>query len=302
MDLTTLFCEIDDFCKIFMTNNTNFKLANDNNSKRNRPHRMSLSEIMTIVIYFQESGYRNFKTYYTQYVVQQLQSFFPDLLSYNRFVAIMPNSAIALAGYLSSRMDNVTGISFIDSTKLEVCNKKRISKNKVFKGVAEIGKTSMGWFFGFKLHLITNHTGGLLAVKITPGNISDVSPVFDMAKDMFGKIFGDKGYISKDLFERLKTNGSILITPIKKNMKNKLLEIKDKILLRKRAIIETINDQLKNIYQVNHTRHRSVINFIVNTAAALIAYTYREKKPSISGVNLTKIIDLENMDNKLLLA
>ncbi len=302
MDLTTLFCEIDDFCKIFMTKNTNFKLANGNNAKRNRPNRMSLSEIMAIIIYFQESGYRNFKTYYTKYVMQQMQSFFPDLLSYSRFVSIMPNSAIPLANYLSSRMDNVTGISFIDSTKLEVCNKKRISRNKVFQQTAEIGKTSMGWFLGFKLHLVINHTGGLLAVKITPGNTSDINPVFHMFKNLFGKIFGDKGYISKDLFEQLKEKGITLITPIKKNMKNKLLEIKDKILLRKRAIIETINDQLKNIYQVNHTRHRSVINFIVNTAAALIAYTYRSKKPSISGVDLTKIIDLENIDSKLLFA
>jgi hypothetical protein len=151
MDLTTLFCEIDDFCKIFMVNSKNYKLSNGNNTKRNRSNRMSLSEIMTIIIYFQESGYRNFKTYYIGYVMQQLRPLFPDLLSYNRFVAIMPNSTIPLADYLSSRMDDVTGISFIDSTKLEVCNKKRISRNKVFQNTGKIGKTSMGWFFGFSV-------------------------------------------------------------------------------------------------------------------------------------------------------
>lgn len=286
MDITTLFCEIDDFCKIFFMKNKFLKLTYENNIKatRDRSNRMSASEIMTIVILFQESGYRNFKTFYQIYVSQQLNNMFPDLLSYNRFIAIMPKVTIPLSHFLKHKMDKITGISYIDATKLEVCNKKRISRNKVFANVAKIGKTSMGWFFGFKLHIIVNHLGGLLAVKVTPGNANDAKSAESMADffSLFGKLFGDKGYISKNLSAILQSKGVELFTPLKSNMKNKLLKIEDKILLRKRAIIETINDQLKNIYQIDHTRHRSIFNFMVNLLSGLIAYTFRENKPSIS--------------------
>lgn len=286
MDVTTLFCEIDDFSKIFFNKNKFLKLIDENNNKktRNRSNRMSASEIMTIVVLFQGSGYRNFKTFYKNHVSQQLHDMFPDLLSYNRFVQIMPKIIIPLSYFLKHKMDQVTGISYIDSTKLEVCNKKRIYRNKVFANVAKIGKTSMGWFFGYKLHIIVNHLGGLLAVKVTPGNTHDTKPVASMVdfSSLFGKLFGDKGYISKPLFSILKDKGVELFTPLKANMQNKLLKLKDKILLRKRAIIETINDQLKNIYQIDHTRHRSVFNFIVNLLSGLIAYCFRENKPGIT--------------------
>lgn len=286
MDITTLFCEIDDFCKIFFVNNKFLKITNmdDNKRYRNRPNRMSASEIMTILILFQEFGYRNFKTFYKNYVNQELNTMFPDLLSYNRFVQIMPKVAVPLSYFLKHKMDKVTGVSFIDATKLEICNVKRISRNKVFANVAKIGKTSMGWFFGFKLHLIINHLGGLLAVKVTPGNTHDTKPVESMVdfSSLLGQLFGDKGYISKNLVSNLQEKGVHLFTPLKSNMQNKLLNMKDKILLRKRAIIETINDQLKNIYQIDHTRHRSIFNFIVNLLSGLIAYCFRTNKPSIT--------------------
>lgn len=286
MDITTLFCEIDDFCKIFFVNNKFLKITNmdDNKRYRNRPNRMSASEIMTILILFQEFGYRNFKTFYKNYVNQELNTMFPDLLSYNRFVQIMPKVAVPLSYFLKHKMDKVTGVSFIDATKLEICNVKRISRNKVFANVAKIGKTSMGWFFGFKLHLIINHLGGLLAVKVTPGNTHDTKPVESMVdfSSLLGQLFGDKGYISKNLVSNLQEKGVHLFTQLKSNMQNKLLNMKDKILLRKRAIIETINDQLKNIYQIDHTRHRSIFNFIVNLLSGLIAYCFRTNKPSIT--------------------
>lgn len=130
-----------------------------------------------------------------------------------------------------------------------------------------------------QLHIITNEKGGLLSVKITPGNVDDRNPVLDMVKNLFGKLFGDKGYISENLTENLLKQGIQLVTGIRKNMKNKLLPLIDKLLLRKRSIIETINDQLKNICQIEHTRHRSVTNFAANLVAGLIAYTHLERKP-----------------------
>jgi transposase len=185
----------------------------------------------------------------------------------------------------------VTGISFIDSTRIIVCHNKRIHSHKVFNKLAKRGKTSVGWFYGFKLHLIVNDRGELLAVKLTAGNVDDREPVPEMTREIFGKLFGDKGYISQKLFDLLFEQGVQLITRIKKNMKNKLMPLMDKILLRKRSIIETINDQLKNMSQIEHTRHRSIAGFMLNLLGGLIAYTYHEKKPSLN-INLTNVDNL----------
>ena len=162
-----------------------------------------------------------------------------------------------------------------------------MSRNPVFKGIAQKGKSTIDWFFGFKIHLIINECGGLLAVKFTQANVDDRSLVLEMAKNIFGKLYADKGYISKDLTENLLKSGIHLITGLKKNMKNKLCTLADKILLRKRSIIETVNDPLKNSANIEHSRHRSHLNFRVNLLSALIAYTHQPKKPKISGVTRT---------------
>ncbi len=136
----------------------------------------------------------------------------------------------------------------------------------------------MGWHYGFKLHLIINDKGELLAFKLTPGNVDDRKPVPEMTEGIFGKLFGDRGYISQKLFEELYAQQLQLITRYKKNMKQKLVRLIDKILLRKRALIETVNDQLKNIFQIEHSRHRSIWNFLVNLISELIAYSYLPEK------------------------
>ena len=139
----------------------------------------------------------------------------------------------------------------------------------------------MGWFFGFKLHLVINECGELLAVTLTPGNVDDRKPVPSLARRLAGKLFGDKGYISAGLFHSLWEHGVQLITSLRRNIKNSLMPLMDKILLRKRSLIETVNDQLKNIAQVEHTRHRSVLNFAVNLLAGLISYARQPKKPAL---------------------
>ncbi len=144
------------------------------------------------------------------------------------------------------------------------------------------GKSSTGWFFGFKLHLLFNDRGELLNFALTPGNVDDRKPVPRLVKQLFGKIFADKGYLSQPLFQQLlETFGIQLITKHKSNMKNRLLPLADKLLLRKRAIVETIIDQLKNISQIEHTRHRSPVNFLDNLLCGLIAYCHQPKKPSL---------------------
>lgn len=281
MSILELFYDVDNFCQMFEQSQQRKRLARIS-AKRGPKPRLALSEIMTILILFQQSQYRHFKAFYTQYVLVHLRSEFPHLVSYNRFVELTPSALYPLCVYLHSRLTAPTGIAFVDSTPLPVCHNRRITRHKVFAGWAERGKTSMGWFYGFKLHLIVNDQGGLLAFYLTPGNVDDRQPVPHLSKKLWGKLFGDRGYISQPLFEQLFEHGVQLITALRKNMRNRLLPLMDKILLRKRSLIETIHDQLKNISQVSHTRHRSPVNFLVNLVAGLIAYTHQPRKPSLA--------------------
>lgn len=278
--LTTLFVLVDDFNQEFMPKFVKHLLEN-NLKKRNRQGQLNPSEIMTICIHFHQSNYRTFKYYYTQHVCKHLRHLFPKLVSYERFVTLTKSVLVPLCFFLQSFKGEQTGIYFVDSTLLKACHIKREKQNKVFKGLAEKSRSTMGWFFGFKLHLVINDQGEIMAFKLTAGNVDDRKPVPDLVKNLVGKLIGDKGYISQKLFTKLYQQGLQLVTKIKKNMQNKLISITDKLLLRKRAIIESVNDQLKNISQVEHTRHRSVWNFAVNILAALCAYVMQPKKPSI---------------------
>jgi Transposase DDE domain len=280
--LLELFCDVDDFCQTFEPN-WNKRLLARGERQRQRQRSLTLSEIMTIVIYFHQSQYRNFKACYQGYVLQNLRAEFPKLVSYTRFVEFIPSVLIPLSIYLRTAcFGTCSGISFIDSTSLDVCDNRRIAQHRVFEGWAERGKTSMGWFFGFKLHLVVNDRGEILNMMLTPGNIDDRKPVPELVRSLFGKLVGDRGYISQALFEELLNNFNIqFIVGIKSNMKNKLLSVFDKILLRKRTIIETSIDQLKNISQIEHSRHRSPMNFLVNLVCGLIAYCRQPKKPSL---------------------
>lgn len=277
--LTELFCSIDDFLKSQKYNPA--KMLSSSKKTRNRSGTMSMSELMTIFIWFHCSGYKNFKQFYVEYVCRHLREDFPCLISYSRFVQLLPRLLMPVTMFLESSFAKCTGISIIDSTSINICHNRRIKRNKVFAGIAERSKTTMGWFFGFKVHLIVNDRGELLSVALTKGNVDDRKPVHRMAKNIFGKLFGDKGYLSSNLTEQLRVSGVTLLTTIRKNMKNRLMPLFDKITLRKRFIIETINDKLKNECQIEHTRHRSPTNFLINLLAGLICYQLSPKKPAL---------------------
>ena len=197
---------------------------------------------MTILIHFHQSHYRDFKAFYLQHVLPHLHAEFPGLVSYSRFVSLIPSVLFPLAAYLETCRGRCNGLSFVDSTKLVVCHNRRIQRHRVFAGLAERGKDSVDWFYGFKLHLVGNSEGELLACRLTPGNVDDRRPLPQMAQGLFGKLIGDKGYLSKDLVAWLVQQGVELLTPIKRNMKPRLIGINEKLLLRKRVLIETIND------------------------------------------------------------
>ena len=293
--ITEIFCLVDDFCKKF-DSIVDKKAIKEQSSikRRNRAFTMSESEIITIMILFHSGGQRILKDFYLTDIQKYLTSYFPKTVSYNRFVELQKKTVVKMALFLKTYcIGKCTGISFIDSTPLRACHIKREKQNKVFKGIAAKGQCSIGWFYGLKLHIIINEKGELLDFMITPGNTDDREPLKfkNFHKKIFGKLFGDKGYISQDLFEQLFVDGVHLVTKPRKNMKNSLMHLKDKIYLRKRALIETVNDQLKNICQVEHTRHRSFDNFIVNLLSGLIAYSLFEKKPSLN----IEIIDYERL-------
>jgi len=290
MELVTLFYIIDEFCKGYERKWQKLLKANLLSSgKPTHSHasRLKMAEILTIAVNFHLSGYRMFKWYYTKEVLGKTytHSCFPKAVSYNQFLELIRANLIPLVHLLIFLMNGSekTGTYFIDSTSLVVCSNHRTSQHKTFKGIATMGKTSEGWFFGFKLHIVTNDKGELMAAKVTTGNVADsnMEVVGMLARNLEGKLFADRGYVSGKLFDLLWEKGLKLVTDIKKNMKNKLMPLIDKLLLRKRFIIETINDHLKNNEQIEHSRHRSLSGFMTNLISGLIAYQVQPKKPSL---------------------
>ncbi len=282
LSLEELFCSVDDFCQVFEPL-WQRQLLGHNFQIRKRKRSLCLSEVMTILIGFHQSYYRNFKKYYQKKVQTHWQTYFPGLISYKRFIEFMPDTLIPLCAYLRTCFGTCTGISFMDSTSLKVCHNRRISQHQVFKDLAARGKTSVDWFFGLKLHLVVNDKGELLNFQVTPGNVDDRKPVPELLQHLFGKVFADKGYISQKMFKELLASvGVQVVTKLKRNMKQRLMPVGDRLLLRKRAVIETVIDQLKNISQIEHSWHRSPVNCFVNILCGLIAYCHQPKKPGIA--------------------
>ena len=284
--LVAMFCDMDDFCKTFEPIDTE-RLLQSGQRQRTRRSQLSLSEMMTIIVYFHRSHSRDFKHYYTEYVAVHVRPYCPALVSHPRFVELMPRALVPLCTYLHTRKGRCTGITFVDSTPLAGCHHKRSLRHRVFDGYAWRGKSSMGCYFGFKLHWMINDEGELLGFRVTPGEVDDREPVEQMARDLWGHLYGDRGYIAKALHDALLAGGLKLITLIRRNMKPHLMRLWDRLMLRKRGVIESVNDQLKNISQIEHSRHRSLSGFMINGVGALIAYTDQPTKPSL-GLRIDK--------------
>ena len=234
---------------------------------------LSVPEIMTLMVCFQHMQFRHFKAFY-RYVSSVWKDCFPLLPSYQRLIELIKLALLPLVIFIQVHSGRKTGIYYIDSTALPACHIKRSSRHKVFEGLAEYGKTSVGWFFGLKLHLVVNQHAQLIAFRLTRGNKHDASQAEGMLESLKGLAFGDKGYIGKELFEKLIGKGLKLITRKRKNMKDiQLLSTHEKQLLNQRGIIETVIDHLKHHYYIWHTRHRSIINAMTHLVAALAAYS-----------------------------
>jgi hypothetical protein len=279
IDYDRLFCFVDDFYKGFEPWYKK-SLISSSNKKRNRECKMSLSEIITILIAFHQSGMSCFKYFYLE-LMKNHRNLFNYLVHYDRFVALIKLAFPALVCLLKTLEGTVTQYLFIDATPMAVCHNLREKRHKVFKGLAKKGKTSTGWFFGFKLHFVFNTHGEIVRMQITGGNVNDRSPVMSLMKDISAKLIGDKGYISKKLSAALFEQGVTLITKIKKKMKNYLMDITDKMMLMKRSFVETIFSSIKLLGTLIHHRHRSPVNAFTHLFAGLVNYQIRTDKPSL---------------------
>ena len=253
--------------------------------QRRRDGILSICELMTIVLYFYLSPCRDFKNYYLYYLSHKYRGYF-TLPCYSRIIQLWPRLIIPLAIMMQLLKGQNSGIYFIDSTKLAICHRKRTSSNRVFGKVARVGMSSYGWFMGFKLHLVVNIKGEIMAIKLTKANVNDIFAADCVTKGLYGKLFGDKGYISKDLSRSLYSRNLRLFSGIRRDMRNHLLELEDKILMRKRSIIESVFNVLKNHMNLEHSRHRSPINFLVHIMACVTSYAITKSNLDLDNLHM----------------
>lgn len=281
IDYDNLYCNVDDFCKGFEPWYKNQLVCDSGTKSRIRKSQLKLSEILTILLSYHESGMSCFKYYYLN-LNQSGKDLFPGLVHYSRFCRLAKRSFPALVCMLKSMMGEASEYLFIDSTPVTVCHNLREKRHRTFKGLAAKGRTSTGFFFGFKLHMIFNTNGQIVRLVITKGNVDDRTPVRGMMKGIKAKLIGDKGYLSQSLFDDLFKNGSTLITKLKRNMKNKLMPLQDKLMLLKRSFVESIFSSIKACCSFVHHRHRSVLGGFSHIISGLISYQIRDDKPSLS--------------------
>ena len=277
------FCQFDDFCQAFEPRWETRLLPEAAPSARHRGPKPGLadSEIITILVLYHSSHFKNFKTFYEGIVLALLRPAFPKAPCYARFIALTSHVWVPLTVFLLSRMGRRTGIYYVDSTALPVCHNRRIGRHKVFAALAERGKTSLGWFFGFKLHLVFNHEREIVALKLTSGNVNDTTPVPDLTQDLIGKLFGDKGYVGKNLAQTLLRRGLVLMTRVRRNMKRLPVSFLDKALLNGRNIVETIIGHIKEFSSLRLPKHRSVFNAFTHIIAAVVAYQINPLPPKL---------------------
>ncbi len=247
------------------------------------PQLMSESEMMAILVFYHHSGFKCFKYFYERAVQRALHSYFPRCYSYCRFVQLVPRLSLPLFVWLCAcRLAHATSGNFVDATKLVVCHNKRIFSHRVFQGLARRGKSSTGWFFGFKLHAVVNQLGQLVVFRVTAGNVADNNPrlLEQLTGRLTGFLYGDAGYICS-IAQSLRERGLELITKLRANMKPRQLTPEQKHYLRHRGLIESVFNLLKNHCDIDHTRHRSVTNFFINLWGGLIAYSFLDQFPSI---------------------
>src|ERR1700746_2947133 len=277
--LVEVFCAVDDFCKAFQPHWEAHQISGSYQPRGPQPG-LTDSEIITLLLVLHSSGFKYLKNFYNSPMGEGLRRYFPGMPCYERFVTLQKRVLVPLMCFMFSRMGRKTGIYYIASPALAVCHNRRIGRHQTFAGLAARGKTSMGWFFGFKLHLVFNHLNQIVALKLTSGNVHDTAPVEQLTQNLTGKLFGDKGYLGKKLAAALLKRGLALLTKVRKNMKALPLTLTDKLLLNARNMAETIIGHLKAFSSLNLPKHRAPLNAFLHLLAALTAYQLNPIKPT----------------------
>jgi len=272
-DITAFFCLVDDFCSEIQPQIEQHLIQNGA-MKRRRTTGIHISEIVTLLIWFQVAGGRNFKSFYLNWAKPYLTNLFPNLPSYSRFVELAGRAQIYLFALIETLKQPSAGIAFVDSTALKVCHNKRIYSHKMFKDIAGRGKTSVDWFFGLKLHVVCDHAGRLVSYTLTAGNVDDrrALPQLCASGDVLGKLFGDRGYLGKKCKQQMGDLGVDLITRLRRKMKPQVLDPFDEAVLRKRGIVECVFNRMKRIFEIEHSRHRSKAGLFNTILSCLVAY------------------------------
>jgi hypothetical protein len=287
ISLIQMFLDIDDFCQDY----EKWQAHHPDEQVSKWTSVLFRSEAMTILVYYHHSGYKCFQYYYERLVLGLMKSYFPKVPTYKYFLKLIPRCFDLIFLYATYQSQNTqrTGIYYVDSKRLPVCHNKRIHSHRVFKDIAQRGKSSTGWFYGLKVHLIINNLGEIVSFLFSSANFTDNNQqvLRNLLKGLKGYCYGDKGYLTK-LFEEFYTNGLKLVTKIRRNMKNQLMPIQEKYDLMKRGVIESVNDILMTVCDIEHTRHRSPINAMTHMISALIGYNYLDNKPTVIIRNLLK--------------
>lgn len=273
-DHTELFCLIDDFCirfkPIYLKN-----LKDSGVIKRCRDAFLELSEIIYLATWFHLSNYRTFK-HFIAFVGFYHRKDFKTLPCYQRINALVAQHAYAIIAFFEALLvkPKLDHIHLVDSTPLAVCKNTRINRHRTFRATAGRGKSSTGWFYGFKLHLIVNRACEIVSALVTPGNVADVTALFPLFQrhPVQGKLFGDRGYISEAYKQLLGSRQCEMITRARANMTQPVFSPEDEHYMCQRNLIETVNSQLKDDLGIEHSRHRSWRGYIAHVYASLIAY------------------------------
>lgn len=286
--LIEIFCAVDDFCQAFVPQWEAYLLRTGAAPRGPQPG-LVVSEIITILLVLHSSQSKYLKSFYQGVMGDVLRQYFPGMPCYEGFVTLQKSVFMPLLCFLLSRLGQRTGIYYIDSTALAVCHNRRIGRHQTFAGLAARGKTSMGWFFGFKLHLVFNQLNEIVAVKLTPGTVHDGAPVEQLTQHLIGKLFGDKGYLGKKRAAALLKRGLALMTKVRKNMKALPLTLIDRLLLNARNMAETIIGHIKAFSSLNLPKHRAPLNACLHLLAALTAYQLNPIKPAASFLPLLSL-------------
>jgi hypothetical protein len=172
--LTEVFCAVDDFCQAFEAQWKPYLLDSGATPRGPKPG-LAVSAISTLLLVWHSSRFKYLKNFYHGFAAPFLRQCFPGMPGYEQFVTVQQRAFVPLIFFLLSRLGNTSGIYYIDRTSLPVCDNHRIHRHQTCAGLAARGNTSMGWFLGFKLHLVFNHLNQIVACKLTPARFTTPS-------------------------------------------------------------------------------------------------------------------------------